>query len=155
MKKQIKQAIINVLEGVTVSGQKLTIANSVPAGVQSFEGYVMYTYLNAQTLTKRGAPLYDFSMTWLVTIIGKRVGTGLRNNNENDLMDVADAVETAFLQSPRLLTDAGGIANNVLSLSIGQGGVVAPSPYPTGQSQEEYYAYSFPLEVTGTWNINC
>jgi hypothetical protein len=154
-KLSIKNGIIEVLKTVSVTGVPITVATSVPAGVQSYEGYVLYCYLSSGTTTRQGSGVFQSVSTWLVNIIGRRVGTGLRNNNEDDLLRVAEACEIAFMQNQRLKTAEGAIVNGVLKCEVGQGGMVAPSPYPVGQSQEEFYAYTFPIEVTSTWKIDC
>lgn len=150
-KLDTKKRIISIMENVTVSGVALTVAPAVPSAVQRFEGYVLYTYLSANVRTRPTADLTNGVMTWLLTIIGSEAGLGLRNDNEDNLLRVADALEQKFLNAPRLENEARQPLVGITATNLGTGGMVAPSPYPTAQDSNQYYVYSVPMEVQFVW----
>lgn len=155
LKVATKKRILAIMETITVSGVRITVAPAVPASVQDFEGYVLYTYLSSNTRTRVTRESSEGVMTWLLTIIGKEAGLGLRNDNEDTLYNVADALEERFLRAPQLAIAPLGALSGIMNIALGTGGLVAPSPYPVGQDANTYYVYSTPLEVNFAWINTC
>lgn len=155
MKLETKKRIISIMQTVAVSGVKTTVAPAVPPAVQAYEGYVMYTYLSGNTRVRVSSDITEGVMTWQLAIIGEEVGLGLRNDSEDNLLRVADALEETFLNTPRLEDANRRPLAGIVAVNLGNGGMVTPSPYPTGQEQNQYYGYIVPLEVQFKWTRRC
>lgn len=100
------------------------------------------------TQIKQSANLLENTTIWLIEILSPDVGMDLRPLIEDNMLKYADALQTELALRPRLEDNTrAALAWVTNAVIVSDSGLIAPSGYPVGQNQNEFYVYRFNLQV--------
>lgn len=142
-----KKRLVDILANVQTIVNN-TVAPAIPAGRQYFEGWVFYVRPIGNTQIKQSANLLENTTIWLIEILSPDVGMDLRPLIEDNMLKYADALQTELALRPRLEDNTrAALAWVTNAVIVSDSGLIAPSGYPVGQNQNEFYVYRFNLQV--------
>ena len=141
--KTIRDRIALILTEVTaITNTTFTIANRVPKSSQDLYGYVAVIRPSSGVMTKEAQGYPKDLQTWLVLIYSPQVGTNLRANQEDNILDYGDAVLDVLASKSRL-ESSGASLTGVKSSAVTNWELVAPDQY----ADMNRYVFSITLEI--------
>jgi hypothetical protein len=142
--KAIRDGLQDLIDGnlTAITGTSYKVHERVPENLVDAHGYSIIIMPNGGGFLNKDTSQYEERQTWNIDLYSPNVGTSYRANQEDRLLDYADAIITIFTNKRTLAVES------VTGLEISQVRF-ADGDYPVNAQSTKYH---FRLVVTITYS---
>jgi len=144
----IRDRLVAIEKLMVYDGEAVNAARYIPENIQPHQLPLFINFPIGAARAQFADTYYKITRTWNLRLWSRKEGDGLRSENEDRILDLADLTYTLFVSRPRLELDGLAATGVYSALLTGDSGMQI-RPYPSNEPDHAaFYMIDFSMNIT-------